>query len=60
MNDSKSYPPALVITSEGYENDYWSCLGLYRWDDEKNCYKQVSTDLSKVEDHKDIYYTRDK
>ena len=33
---------SVVITSISSAEQYWHCLGLYRWDDEKNCYKQVS------------------
>ena len=33
--------PSIVITSISSAEQYWDCLGLYRWDDEKNCYKQV-------------------
>ena len=33
--------PSVVITSLSSAEQYWFCLGLYRWDDEKNCYHQV-------------------
>ena len=52
--------PPLVITCVKANDDAFKCFGLYTWDEEKNCYKQFSTDLSKNEDDKYHFFTRDK
>ena len=54
--DIGNHPP-LVISSSKSTSNYWHCLGLYRWDEGKNCYKQVSTDLGNGEGQKDLYST---
>ena len=46
--------PPIVITSISSAEQYWHCLGLYRWDDEKNCYKQVD----KVKSERFLYRAR--
>ena len=35
--------PSMVITSISSAEQHWFCFGLYRWDNEKNCYKQVDS-----------------
>ena len=46
--------PSIVITSISSAEQYWDCLGLYRWEDEKNCYKQVD----KMKNERFLYRAR--